>query len=97
MRETHPSPIPSDQKPVLQLMQYDGRRVAIALDASACVRGVGHFECDDILGNILRIRLEDVGPGKPEIIINGDSWRGTITPDFHFGCDWCFIPRWASV
>jgi hypothetical protein len=76
-----------EQTPTLHLMQFDGQRVAIELDASgSLVRGVARFEQDDLIGGVLRIRLEESGPGNAQIII-GSSWRGTLVADFHCGCD----------
>jgi hypothetical protein len=60
--------------------------------------GTGRFERDDMLGSILRISLEDAGPGSPAIVIKEDDWDALITPDFRQGADYCLIlgAKWEA-
>ena len=76
------------------LAPYDNARLVIFLgDVSAGkrLRGKARFERDDVLGNILRIALEGVGPGSPELIVSEADWDGVIARDFQYGADYCLI------
>lgn len=67
---------------VLILRQADGERV---------VRGTTTYEQDPELGAVLRIspwaEQADSMP-EPEIILQEQTWEGTIVPDDQFGCDY---------
>lgn len=73
---------------------YDNARFVVFLGDVADgrpLRGTARFQRDDTLGNILRISLDEAGPGSPAIIVTEKEWDGVITPDFRHGVDYCLI------
>ncbi len=73
---------------------YDLARFAIFLGGlvrDEPLRGTAAYQHDTDLGDILRISLDGDIPGRPEIIVAENEWRGLITPDYQYGCDYCLI------
>ena len=75
------------------LSKLDGRRIAVLLDQAdrrTVLRGVGCCVRDDVLGNCLRVTIEDE-LGIPEFFIAAKDWDGQIIPDFEYGCEFCVV------
>jgi len=76
----------------IPLSAFDGQRMAVELGRGrerVVVRGTAKFVRDDVVGNTLRIQLDDGGPGNPVVVVSEHEWMGRIVPDFHHGCDFC--------
>ena len=90
----------------LDLSRYDGKRLAIVIahqgDTSQIVRGTACFEFDEMLGNLLRVRVtsEDAttleGQGDPSFVFYEQLGDFKIRPDQEFGCDYCLSLDRAS-
>lgn len=82
-------------RPAANLAAYDNARFVVFLGDVTERRplyGRARFQRDDMLGNILRIPLEEAGPGAPALIISESEWeRGVITRDYRHGADYCLI------
>lgn len=78
------------------LAQFHDKRIAFFLpiqgESRAC-RGTAFFGRDELLGNVLRIRLDAThGDGNPVILLSEQEWDGQILRDTEHGCDFCFHP-----
>jgi len=74
------------------LQRFDGKRISVIVEggkAPIVMCGVAQFERDDLLGNVLRIKMDEDHPGEPEIIISEEDWSGEIVPDFVHGGQFC--------
>ena len=73
------------------LKRCDGRRVAVIMPelGPKPLRGAARYERDDVLGNVLRIKIEGNLPGNPHMLLVEDEWNGLIIPDTQYGCDYC--------
>ena len=82
-----------DRRP--DLSKFDGRRIAVVLNRAGCrtvLRGMGNCLQDDILGDSLRIAVENE-LGNLEFFIAAKDWDGQIIPDFEHGCEFCIVIR----
>jgi hypothetical protein len=78
------------------LAQFHDKRIAVILPIkgqnTACC-GIACFGRDDLLGNVLRIRIDAAhGEGNPEILLCEHEWDGDIAGGAEYGCDYCFRP-----
>ena len=82
------------------LSRFHDKRIALILPIkgrnTACC-GTACFGRDDLLGNVLRIRIDAAhgeanNEGNPEILLSEHEWDGEISRDTEFGCDFCFRP-----
>ena len=77
------------------LSAYDGKRLAVVVvndQQRAVIRGIGAFENDEKLGNILRIKSDsDRSEGNAELIIQESKWNGEIVADTQHDCDFCLV------
>jgi hypothetical protein len=78
------------------LSRFHDKRIALILPiqgASTACCGLAHFGRDELLGNVLKIRVDAAhGEGNPEILLSEHEWDGEISLDTEFGCDYCFRP-----
>ena len=76
--------------------QYHGKRIAIVLiygDRPTMFWGAAQYQDDELLGPVLRIRLQGgKSPSETDVIIAEKEWSGCIEQDTLYGCDFCFIP-----
>ncbi len=78
------------------LSAYDGKRIALIISAptkSSVVVGVASHTLDSRLGRVLRVSPDNLATGTPVFVIAESDWRGEITRDNRFGCDFCFDAR----
>lgn len=77
-----------------RLSEFDGQKMAVEMVRGArriVLCGKAVFVRDDLLGDTLRIRLDDGEPGNPVLVFAENEWTGRIVPDFHHGCDFCLV------
>jgi hypothetical protein len=77
-----------------RLSEFDGQKMAVEMMRGArriVLCGQAAFVRDDLLGDTLRIRLDNAEPGHPVLIFSEREWDGRIVPDFHHGCDFCLV------
>jgi hypothetical protein len=78
----------------LQLQALNQKRIAVlmhpTLDAHV-LRGTGVFEQHELLGNVLRICIDnpsdEAANGTFDVLIQEREWTGRILPDTTYGCD----------
>lgn len=79
------------------LAQYAGHRIAIMLrhgEQCRVVTGVASFGTERMLGNVLRIQLDDSSAGTATIILDEADWDGDIVPEQSHGCDYSLVLDW---
>ena len=81
------------EKAGVALSELHGKRVAVILVLPTGVRvfrGVGAYERDEEMGNLLRVQLEQGADtaGCPEFLFHEESWQGEIARDEQHGCDY---------
>lgn len=78
------------------LSEFDGQKMAVEMvrgERRIVLCGKAVYVRDDLLGDTLRIRLDDAEPGNPVLIFSESEWSGRIVPDFHHGCDFCLVVK----
>ena len=83
-------------KEATDLSVYDRKRIALILSTgagSSVLTGVASHTRDSRLGRVLRITPDKLGTGMPVFVIAESDWRGKVTRDSRFGCDFCFDTR----
>ncbi|HUE73452.1 MAG TPA: hypothetical protein VMP01_21415 [Pirellulaceae bacterium] len=74
----------------ISLEQLDRKTVAVELTIAGEVRilrGVGNYVHDEVLGDSLRIALDDPD-SQTEILLRKSEWAGPIVLDDQHGCDY---------
>lgn len=85
--------VTSKTKPTYVLQQFDGKTVALEIPQSGetfVFSGVGRFELDPKLGQVLRITPPHVLEGQPEVLIRQDTWAGTVWRGEEYEVDFLF-------
>ena len=84
----------SGDERVVGFRAYHGKRIAVHLadfGADRPLIGIGCFEVDEKLGNILRIKPEESLLGDPAILVAEAGFSGVILQDTRYGCDFCIV------
>lgn len=84
------------------LSVLDRKRVAVVVNLPAGVRvfrGVGTYDCDRVLGNVLRVELDQPAQldGDPVFVFHEGSWNGELAQDKEHGCDYALTIDAAKV
>ncbi len=73
----------------MTLKECDQKVVAIVMAVQGVERvlkGNAVYLTDPILGNCLRVTIDDPEATGVELLLRESEWKGTITPDTTYGC-----------
>jgi hypothetical protein len=78
----------------VNLSQCDGKKVAVVLAVQGkakVLRGMASYSQHEILGNALRIAIQDQPEAAaiPEILLAEANWQGEISAGTPYDCDLC--------
>ena len=76
-----------------KLPLLDGKRVAVVVNLAGGIRvfrGVGVYDRDHVLGNVLWVELDQPpqADGDPVIVFHETLWTGEVVRDEEYGCDY---------
>ncbi len=73
------------------LEQLDRKKVAVEVTIGAEVRvlrGTADYIQHAVLGDCLRIAIDDPSSGELELLLRASEWAGSIALDDRHGCDY---------
>jgi hypothetical protein len=61
-----------------KLHVYSGKRVSVFVSYQSPLRGQASYEFDPVLGNVLKVLIEEGGGSPTELLLQESEWTGLV-------------------